>query len=361
MTFDGVAEGAWAPQFRGAVALSATSLRDALRWLDAPAPRASSPLSDFRLAGHASLDRGGLSVSDAELDLDGGSFVGAGRVTAPGGRLTIEANLDAETLDLKPLARGLAPPVRRNGEWSVAPIDLSPLAGFDLDLRLSAEAVLMDKLRLGPTAATLTVAKGGLDLGVGEALAYGGTLRGRLTLQPDVAGARVAIQGSSSGVRLEKALKHLFDSGPPLSGALSSEAAVQGGGRSVAEIVGTLSGRSSARLTDGAIERMQRSRTLSLIGIPGRMEVAEADAEIVIERGVARTERLSIFGPDASFALSGEARLLDRRLDLVGVLRPAAGGWSAPVRVDGPFASPRLRANVSGSVPRQHREAALQR
>ncbi|WP_020179860.1 AsmA-like C-terminal region-containing protein [Methylopila sp. M107] len=352
LLFDGEAIDENGPKFSGEISARAISLGETLAWLGVGRGGDRAARVSLSLAGRGVLDAQGLAVSNAELDLSGDSFMGAGRLTATSdGRPSIEATVDAGKLDALPYVAMLAPQVLKTDGWSAAEIELGGLKGWTLDLRLSAEEVKLGRLTLGQTAATVAVGGDGLDLSIGEAEAYGGSLGGRLSLEPEGRGAKMTLEGAVTGVALDEALSAL-DKSPQMSGSLTGELAVVGTGSSVADLVAGLSGKASGRVTDGALERIGRSRTLALVGLGRRMDVSSADAQFRIERGVARTDDVSILGPDASFALAGAASLVDRRVHLKGSVKPAGGGWSLPVTLEGPLASPKLRPDLVDRTPR---------
>jgi AsmA protein len=352
VSFDGEAADPGAPRLTGEISARATSISDTLAWLGGRAARDQGSRWNASFAGRATLDAGGLQISNGELDLAGESFLGAGRLTAVAGRPAMEATLDAGSLDLGPYAATLAPALLdADGRWSDSPIDLDGLAGWSLDLRLSAKKLTLGRFGLGETAATLAVADGGLDLSIGEAEAYGGTIGGRLALEPKGEAVAMRLEGGATAVAIEEALGPLL-SEPPIAGALTADLSVEGAGRSVADLMAGLGGRASAHLVDGALESVGKSRTLALAGLRGRISVSRADVRMAIARGVAQADDISIAGPDASFALSGGASFMDRSLRLTGAVTPAAGGWTLPVVVEGPLSAPRLRPDFSRRGPR---------
>ncbi|MDR4308164.1 AsmA family protein [Chelatococcus sambhunathii] len=352
LMFDGEAIDQNGPRLVGELSARATALGDTLAWLGLGRAAGAGPRFSLSLAGRGSIGRDGLAVSNAELDLSGDSFMGAGRLTLTSdGRPSVEATVDADALDVRPYAAVLAPQILQEGGWSTAAIDLGGLKGWTLDLRLSAASLRFGRLLLGQTAATVAVGRGGLDLSIGEAEAYGGTLGGRLSLEPDQRGVKMSLEGGVTDIAFDEALAAVVKH-PQMSGTLTGELAVAGAGGSVADFVADLSGKASGKLVDGALEKIGRSRTLALAGLGRRMDVSTADAAFRIEKGIARTSDISIVGDDARFALAGAASLVDRDVKLKGVVRPTAGGWAVPVTLEGPLSSPKLRPDLGDYVPR---------
>lgn len=351
--FDGEALDGGSPRLVGGISARATSLGDTLEWLGARALGKSAAPWSLSFAGHGGLDDSGLQISNAEIDLAGESFLGAGRLTSTGdGRPSVEATLDAEALDLGSYFRALAPELRtEDGRWSAAAIDLDGLKGWTLDLRVSADKVGFGGVTFGETAATVAIAGGGLDLSIGEAAAFGGALGGRLSLEPRGATARMRLEGAATDVAVDDAVASLV-AVSPIAGVLTADMSVEGAGATIAELIASLHGRAFARVVDGALEGVGRSRTLALVGLGDRMAFSSAHARMRIERGLARADDVSIVGPAATFALAGTASLVDLDMSLKGSVHPAEKGWTLPVVVDGPVAAPRLRADLSGRKPR---------
>lgn len=343
LAFEGVAdESQGAQRLDGALRFRAGSLKDLARWFGGVTPALGAPLADVTLSGDATIDRTGVDVQRAELAIDGANYIGGTRFALKDGRPALEATLAARDLDLTHYVDGFSPTLADGGGWSAEPLDVRPFRALDLDLRLSADAVRLGSLRLGPTAATVGVANGALDIAVGEAAAYGGLLGGRVQIQPDGRTARVRLQIQGSGIGLVDALTDVTGAAP-LSGALSAEATLEGRGASIAELVRGLDGRGSASLAGGTIGGF-RAKALTLLGYGSQLEIRSIDGTMTMTNGVARTGDLALGGDDAWLRLSGEADIFTRRMSLAGTLGAASGpGPTAPVRVDGAFLDPKLR------------------
>ncbi|GBD47155.1 AsmA family protein [Methylopila sp. Yamaguchi] len=355
LAFEGAATGGAAPRLEGGLGVRLASLRDMIAWVGSAAPALAAPLAEVSLTGSATVDGDGVAVTRAELVVDDATLVGAARFGARDGRPLIEATLDAGALDVTHYVDGFAPLFGSADVWSAAALDARPFRAVDLDLRLSAGAVTVGDFRLGATAATVGVADGVLDVGVGEAAAYGGVVRGGATIRPDGRTVSVKIGLTLSGVDSERALEAAAG-GTRLSGVVDGDLALEGVGGSIAEIVASLNGRASARLASDRAIGGFRAKALALFGLPGRLDVTSAEGTAVIRRGVARSDDLKLSGPLASLALSGEADLTTRRLALAGQLAPLGGApLRAPVRVEGPIADPRFRLGASSP---EHRALA---
>lgn len=354
-TFDGEAREAVGAgrglRLNGEIAARADQLGDALGWLGLSAAPKSAAWS-VSLAGRGVADASGLDIANAELDIAGENFLGAGRMTAMAdGAPALEATLDADSIDIDRYLAALAPDFGLAGGWSAASIDLSGLVGWSLDLRLSADEVRLGDHRIGPAAATVAIARGGLDVSLGEAAAYGGDLGGRLSLEPIGGLTRMRLQAAATDVAVEKALKAVSGTAP-ITGSLSGDLSVEGVGDSASDIVANLKGNAALRIVDGALLTIGRNRALALAGLGSRMEMTASEAHLLIDKGVAFTDDVSIVGPAAALNLGGVASLVDGEIAMKGVVRPAKAAWTLPVTVEGQFSAPKLRPDLSGRGPR---------
>ncbi|GLK75712.1 hypothetical protein GCM10008171_09660 [Methylopila jiangsuensis] len=332
-------------RLEGELGLRARSLKEVAAWLGAPLPAVSAPLADVTLSGRGLIDRAGLALDGAELALDGAQFDGAARFgRTPDGRPDVEATLDAEAIDLTPYLGAVSD--SPSGDWRRRGIDVRTLAALNLDLRLSARRLRAAAITLGPTAATVSVAHGALDMVVGEASVYGGVVGGRLALEPYGAAARLRLSLRGAGVELGPLLRDAAGQ-ERLSGELSGEFAAEGQGATPGAILRSLSGRGSASLQGGAVGGL-RARALALLGLGGKIEVRTAEGSATVSGGVARTGDLRLGGPSAELRLSGEADLPSGRLNLTGALAVTEGA-TIPARVRGRIDDPKLRLDPLGA------------
>lgn len=354
LAFEGAAVEAGDGQrrFDGTIGFRAGSLKELSRWFGGATPALGAPLADVTLSGQATIDRTGVSVESAELAVDGANFIGATRFALKDGRPDVEATLAARDLDLTHYLDGFSPALADSGGWSAESLDVRPFRALDLDLRLSARNVTVGPMRFGPTAATVSVANGALDVSIGEATAYGGVLGGRVQVEPDGRTAKVRLQVQGTDIDVAGALKDVTGAAP-LSGALSADATLEGSGATMVEIVRALEGRGAARLAGGTIGGFQ-AKALALLGAGTRLEIRSADGTMTMTRGVAHTDDLVLGGPNATLRLAGEADVASGKMSLAGTLAALSGdSLTARVRVDGPFLAPKLR--LGGRREPEHR------
>ncbi|MEJ8571100.1 AsmA family protein [Microbaculum marinum] len=361
-SFDGNAHYISDPQLEGRILLSAPSARAVLRWIGSDI--GSGPgLGRLDLSGSLNFLPGSIALTDMVLDLDdneaeGGINIGFGeRATAFQGTLAFEA-LDLGKYRAAPPGDDAA--ASRPAAFLTKPVDLSALETFAVDLRISAASVAFGDLMLGRTAGTITVRNGTLDIGVGEAMLYGGTAQGTVTARPSPQGARV-----KSTLKFDKTdigpLLEALSGGDPIDGDMTARINLSGNGSTVGEIVADLSGDARVSIADGAFEGIDVVALLEMLkagqveGWPStaaETRFRQMNASFVVTGGSAATDDFNMKGPNIDVAADGEIRLISASVAGHGTadLMPAPGRndtgdidqLSVPFVIEGPIARPRI-------------------
>jgi hypothetical protein len=136
---------------------------------------------------------------------------------------------------------GQNPAKNKNGRWSTEPIDVSELTAVDAEVKLRAQALVTDTLRLENAAVDAGLAGGVLDLRKLTGTFYDGAL--------SVTGKVVAGDGLEAGLavtaiemNLGRLLQDLAES-DRVSGPLNINASLTAKGMSEAELIGSLAGK----------------------------------------------------------------------------------------------------------------------
>jgi AsmA protein len=259
-------------------------------------------------------------------------------------------------------------------EWNNARITLDGLSGIDLDLRLSAANVVMSNAKLGRTAIGANLRGGHLVVTVGEAQAYGGVIKGSLTLANFDAGVDVKSQLQFIDVDLESCLGQLFGL-HRLEGKGNLSLAVEGSGESVLAVTRTLNGTASLVGQNGALlglnveqllRRLER-RPLSGGGEfrTGRTPFDKIAVGLKISQGTVTVEDVKIDGSAVQLALAGSASIPTRELDLKGTAalvsagKPEAPAFELPFIVQGPWDDPIMLPDPEALIRRSGAAAPL--
>jgi AsmA protein len=342
------------------VGATSPSLRAALSWFGVPAGDGTG-FAETELRARAAISPLAMSFSGVTIKLDGNEAEGAFAVDLAGERAQIRGTLAADSIDLTPYARGygVSAPGGDDG-WQNAAVDLSFLRRGDVDVRLSANEVQFAKGRLTRAALSVVARGGALELTLGEASLYGGTITGQLKIAPS-GGSDVAL---TSRVELKDVDASDMLGGflglQRLDGRANGSLEVRGQGDTIASIIASLAGEGRLAANGGALlgidlgdtlTRIQR-RPLStaLAGRGGRTPFDTASASFLISEGVARSSDILLESPVVKVAMTGLANAATTSLSLAGtaaVFEP--GGprpdFALPFTVEGSWFSPVVEAD----------------
>ncbi len=359
-------------KIEGTVAADTASMRSALIWAGQK-PLPGGGFGHFSIKAQANVTGGTIGLSSVNVELDGNTAEGALKF-ATDGRKTLEGTLATDTFDLTPYVSTVRLLTTNEREWNNGRISLDGLSGLDLDLRLSAANVVMSNAKIGRTAIAANMRGGSLVVTIGEALAYGGVIRGSLTLANVDAGVDVKSQLQFTDVDLESCLGQLFGL-HRLEGKGNLSFAVEGGGDSVLGVTRTLSGTASLIGEKGALlglnveqllRRLER-RPLSGGGEfrTGRTPFEKIAMALKITRGMVTVEDVKIDGSAVRLALAGSASIPTRELDLKGTAtlvsadRPESAAFELPFIVQGSWDDPIMLPDPEALIRRSGAAAPL--
>ncbi|HSI40850.1 MAG TPA: AsmA family protein [Xanthobacteraceae bacterium] len=358
LSFEGHAKLAGGPFADGALVVTAPQLRGLLEWIGFSAPTEGG-FGPFRFQARTQISPTNAVLSEARIDLDGSRSEGGLAVKMDHGRPVLQGSFASGDLDLSPYGR-LVISEPDGGAWSRRAFDIGWLGALDADLRFSAARVRAGTTAIDGVAASAVLKGGRLALALGEAEAWGGTFRASANLAPSPQrpGAEVRVELGGNEVNLALALGDLLRM-QRLEGTGSFQVALSGTGVSVADIIDHLGGTIAMDAADGSLigvdvvrllGRLER-RPLSGGGdVRGRTAFATMDAKASIDRGIASIDRFAVESPALRIAITGQASVPERGLDLKGtaslVKPPAAVGavpvvaFDLPFVVQGPWSSP---------------------
>jgi AsmA protein len=370
LAFDGSASALPTLKILGALGVDAPSLRDALRWTGSK----KTPFGGFgRFTLRAQSDIGGgvVALSNVNVEVDGNAAEGALTLSTGGHRL-VQGTLAAEALDLTPYVSSVRLLARNQRNWDALPIALDGFGDLNLDLRLSAASIKLGNAQLGRTAVAANMRNGKLDLTVGEAQAFGGTVRGTLGFNVAESGIGVASHMQFTDVDLNECLSQLFGV-RKLAGRGNIAMNVDGSGMSVMGVTRGLNGTASLNARSGAIaginveqllRRLQR-RPLSGSGDfrSGSTPFDDLVVNLKIEQGNVLVEDLHVDGPSVKLAVGGQASVPTRDLDLKGVATLIAAAntdeFDLPFVVQGPWDDPIMLPDAQALIRRSGAAAPL--
>ena len=303
LAFDGHISQRPTLKMEGTLATDGKSLRDLMRWANMlPLPGAGG--GRFALKAQTTLTGGNFALSNANLELDGNVTEGVLALSTDP-RMTLKGTLAGESLDLTPYIANAEVLRASERDWSRAALSVDGLSDFDLDLRLSAARVTVGSARFGRTGVAANLRSGRLTVAIGEAQAFGGSLKGALVLAKDGEDANIKSQLQFTDVDLEACLGELFGL-KRLEGKGNLTFSLEASGDSVLALTRTLSGAATLTAKQGAItgfnveqllKRLEQ-RPLSIAGDfrRGRTPFERLDVALRIAGGTAQVEDVKLEG-----------------------------------------------------------------
>lgn len=331
-------------RIEGTLAADSSSLRKALIWTGLR-PLPGGGFGRFAIKAQTNVVGGTIGLTGVNVELDGNTAEGV-LTFATDGRQTLQGTLAADKLDLSPYVSTVRLLTANQRAWNDARITLEGLSGIDLDLRLSAGNVLMSTAKIGRTAIAANLRSGNLVITVGEAQAYGGVIKGSLTLANFEKGVDVRTQLQFSDVDLESCLGQLFGL-RRLEGKGNIAFAVEGSGESVLGVTHTLNGTATLVGANGALaglnveqllRRLERS-PLSGGGDfrTGRTPYEKINVVVNISQGTAAVQAMKIEGAAVRLGMVGSASIPARELDLKGTAALTASARAGATPFELPF------------------------
>jgi len=356
----------------GILAADSPSLRDALAW-SGHKPLPGGGFGRFAIKAQTHVTGGSIALSGVNVELDGNTAEGVLTFVADG-RQTLQGTLASDALDLTPYISTVRLLTANQHEWNAARIGLDGMSGLDLDLRLSAAKVLLSNASFGRTAIGANLRGGKLVLTVGEAQAYGGLIKGSITLADREDSVDVQSQLNFSDVDLESCLAQLFGV-RRLTGKGSMVLVAEGSGDSMLALTRTLNGTATLTGRNGSLNginveqllrRLER-RPLSGGGEfrSGKTPYDKIVLNLKIVNGVASVEDMTLDGTAVKLAVNGSASIPLREVDLKGnaalavASRSGAEPFSLPFIVQGSWDDPIMLPDPEALIRRSGAAAPL--
>lgn len=366
LAIDGTVEtalgGAVWPSLAGQMRVETRSLPGSLAWVGLKVPL--SPLAGaFSLAGLFETADRSVSWTHFRVGLGQNVLEGAGAVVlGPGDapRLSVQATLAAETLDLATLADDSGRLLGRDP----VPLALAPVTLGDLDLRLSAASSRFGAVEVQDLAASVLVRDAALEIAVNRARVQDGLLKGRLTLASgaDPAETEMRLQGSLDRVDLGGLLGGIGGA-RWLIGPAQGQFNLESSARDTAGLLARLGGRLAITVSGGAIIGLDLADVVHRNGAVAPGALARRNGRTAIERaavtlrftdGVGEIVEAGLLGPSVGASVQGQVSLPGRRLNVRGDLAlrsPADPSRGLLFEVSGPWNALAVRTASHVEVP----------
>jgi AsmA protein len=370
VTFDGAASNQPTLKIEGTLNLDSPSLRQALNWTG----NSKVPFGGFErfaLRAQSNIGNGIASLTKVNVELDGNRAEGSLTLATDGHR-GVQGTLASDSLDLTPYVSGARLMPANERRWDRVPIVMDGMDDFNVDLRLSAASIKIGSAQLGRTAVAAVMNDGTLNVTVGESQSFGGVATGSFGLGNANGGIEVSSHLRFDNIDLAAGLGQLFGL-HKLQGRGTLTVDLGGSGASVWALTRTLNGTASLNAHDGALDginveqvlRQLERRPLSGGGSlhSGRTPFDQLVLNVKIEQGIVSIADLHLSGPAARVAMSGQASIPARDLDLEGratlISTETANEFELPFTVGGSWDEPRILPDASILIRRSGAAAPL--
>ena len=367
--FDGRIAGGSAPVFDGRLDARAEEPDAVATWLRLYMPVGLTGPAMLRT--ELRMGAAGASLSGLRLILPQGSFDGVLTVQPLVGRLAVSGTLASERIDFTGALRPWIAARAGDGSWSPEPYDLSALPAGDLDLRVSADRLVIGPASISNAALTVIARNGRTDVALGNGTFHQGTVRGRIGLSaPGHAGLELRGQLAFERVDAAAAAATLGVS-RRLSGSASGTLSIEGHGETPAALVRSLDGRTGLVIRPGEIQginlpefvkRLENRPILAAVEPRGgRTPFDLASLQGRISQGVVELIEGSVTSPSMRIAFGGHVGLAERTFAVAGSVLPLGdGAKDLPFALEGTFDEPLFKADASRLIRRAGAAATVQ-
>lgn len=383
------------PQFKGKGTGVTRSLREMAKWIGQPLPDGKG-FGEARATGDVTVDAKRLQLTNARIVVDDTAATGAISVELPPARLKVSGKLAADRLDASRYVDGLAGPAGTEGRrsrapaftiqqvplkeslktylaatdrgaqpeaammeaagidtrragttsdsWSDAPLfDAEALKGFDADLEVAIKTIkvgpveaAVPRLRIALTAGELMLDAPKIDTGNGG---LGATVKVDARQPTPVLASTLKLDDLEVRDLLGEVGLETY-----IAGGVSGEGEFKAAGRSQRELVRSLDGSIKADIDRGAVVGWDLWSVIKNFGRLGafneslRVPLDRVKANVVVAKGVARSQAVEAGGPVLRLRGEATARLPSRDLDTQARVQFVSSLLSAiAIKVGGPW------------------------
>ncbi len=377
LNFNGNLSAAGSPKASGDADLSIPSIRDLVKWsTGAPLTAPGDGLNAFALKGKVSVAGAKYGLSGVQLSLDQIKGTGDLSVDTGGARPSIKGKLGVDKLDLNhymaPEGQGAAKsgdtsggtktaaapakqaaPANGNGQgWSEEPIDASGLKAADINLALTADAIIYRKIEIGKTNVQIGLDNGKLALDLTDMALYQGNVKGQVKVD-----GSAAVLGTDANLKIDKVqagplLKAMADN-DRVTGTILVDTQLTSRGKSQKDLVSALNGKGSLALQNGVIKGIDlvglvKNAAASVVGgNGGETQVSEASGTYVIANGILTNKDLKVTAPQLTGTGQGTVDLPHKTVDYK-LTASVVSTLAVPVNVKGPWDNISWGVDVAG-------------
>ncbi|MCH2250607.1 MAG: AsmA family protein [Cognatishimia sp.] len=319
---------------------------------------AGLPSTDFK--GQVTLTKDSVfSLREGRITLDGNDLSAEADVNL-NGKPNVVASISAGALDLKRYLGGETSggdAASASTGWPTDPIDASALGLFDGKITLSASSIDLGSLNFGSSRVAIDVDNSRAVATLHQLTGYEGTVTGQFVAN-NRSGFSVGGDMTMSDLALQGLLFDLIGS-DRFTGAANARMAFLGSGGSVDAIMNSLRGDGSLSVGNGTISGLDLDQLFRGRPNSGTTIFDSMSASWTIDAGVLTNSDLLMDLPNVQAKGAGTVGLGAQNLDYTftpQLKNSSDTGFSFPVRVTGPWASPSIRPDLEAVAKQNFQE-----
>jgi len=364
LKFDGEGIVSNAPSLNGK--LSAGTTAAALGALGFPA--VGKPAERVTLNALLDYSNRGANLADLKIAVGEELYDGVGSVRHDGQRWHVSGTLATAKADMSTLLSPITALRKPDGRWNDTALDTDALFASSIDLRLSADQMLVFQRKLEKVALSVITRQSKAEVTLGDASWHKGAVKLRASAAPGSFGVDLKLSAS-----LEKAdfgaISGDFLRERRLSGQGNANITLETSGRSIAQFITNAEGRFAAILRNGELHGIDLNRLASrrasrgdlalTEALGGRTSFETANLSAKISNGAAQPVDGHMRAGRLVGTLQGSVDFGQAEHDLSGLVvqTPADAQAAEPASVlefsiQGPLLEPRITPNVAALLRR---------
>lgn len=338
----------------GRLDVAMSDVRSTMRWIGVSVPDGAG-LKDFQAAGRMQWRGGTVAFEDGAYAMDGNNAVGALEVRLDGPRPRIEGTLAFDRMSLAPYLT----PIRQALATGADPFDLPLSRHFDVDARISANAVDADGVVVDQVALTLSLNDRVLRSDVAEMSVCGGSGNGALLIDSKDVFSKVRMNATLTGVASETCLGAVA-----IAGLSDVKTEITTEGKDSNELLASVSGKINAHVAQGEVEldlaKLATDVEHEVVkgwSRGGRTAFESLSAECQMQYGLMECPMFAMKLPRGSVSGRGQINLAAQDIDWTIVVRDSPsgteGGVAKGLLIRGPLWDPSIRSSIAdlGMLP----------
>jgi len=326
--------------------------------------KSSRPMAIEPTAASANmvLDPRGIGLESLSVARQGRLLTGIAALREINGRWGLSATLAGDLVDGNVASMSLESLRATGNAWSAKPLKLNPLAGLDLDIRLSTKEFRLAALPLSNVALSILTRKGRAEYAIVDSKLGPGSFKARISVT-DSADMKQDVKLMVSGEKLDmssvlgQALGLNRISG---TGTLVLQA--EGRGASVQDIVGSLSGSGALDVKSGEVTGIDLQKLLARAGgssadimlvgaLGGKTPFENLLINVALREGRIEPVGSTFVSAKVTASLEGTIELREQAHKLALILRRRVEEPGQPMdffafRMEGPLFAPVLKPDL---------------